>query len=80
MQPTERKRLLTSREVAKELGIAERSVWKWTAAGELPKPVHMGGVTRWFTKEIDDWLVARAAERQTRHGTPSRNSSLKSKG
>ena len=32
--------LLTVRDVARRLSISERTVWRWTALGLLPSPVH----------------------------------------
>ena len=63
MQPTDCKRLLTSIEVAKELTVCERTIWKWTAAGKFPKPLHLGGASRWVSKEVDEWIIAKASER-----------------
>jgi predicted DNA-binding transcriptional regulator AlpA len=59
----DRKKLLTSWDVASLLSIGERTVWKWAASDRMPKPVRLGGVTRWMASEIDQWLAEKAEER-----------------
>lgn len=52
-------KLLTVREVARRLNIGTRTVWRWTASGELPAPVRMGKkgrVVRWPAAEIEKYL------------------------
>jgi prophage regulatory protein len=51
--------LLKAREVARRLGISVRTVWKWTAEGELPPPVRLGRVTRWRRRDIEAFQDAR---------------------
>ena len=49
--------LLTVREVARRLSISERTVWRWTALGLLPLPVHPHArSTRWRTADIARYL------------------------
>jgi predicted DNA-binding transcriptional regulator AlpA len=49
--------LLTVREVARRLSISERSVWRWTALGLLPPPVHPHArSTRWRASDIERYL------------------------
>lgn len=33
--------------VAALFGVSEVTVWRWSKAGRLPKPVRIGGVTAW---------------------------------
>jgi excisionase family DNA binding protein len=51
--------LLRSREVARRLDISVRTVWRWTARGELPAPIRMGRVTRWRRIDVEEYLVVR---------------------
>ena len=37
--------------------------WRWTSAGKTPRPIHVGGLTRWRRSDIDAWIE---------HGCPSR--------
>jgi excisionase family DNA binding protein len=53
------KELLRAREVADRLGIHLRTVWRWTAEGELPAPFRLGHTTRWRRRDIDAFLNAR---------------------
>lgn len=45
--------LLTAREVAALLRIHPRSVWRATAAGDIPKPIRIGPkVVRWRLTDL----------------------------
>lgn len=49
--------LLTVRDVARRLSISERTVWRWTALGLLPPPVHPHArSTRWRAADIELYL------------------------
>ncbi len=51
------KDLLTVQDVARRLAISVRTVWRWTAAGILPRPVHpRPGCTRWYTRDVERYL------------------------
>ncbi len=50
--------LLTAAEVGNVLGMSESTVWRRTGDGSLPKPVRLGGATRWRWTDIKD-AVAR---------------------
>ena len=54
--------MLNCREVAKMLGVSERSVWRWSATGVLPPGVKIGSVVRWPRRAIEDWLAKREEE------------------
>jgi predicted DNA-binding transcriptional regulator AlpA len=60
--------LLTVRDVARRLSISERTVWRWTALGLLPPPVHPHArSTRWRAADIERYLEelpARACQRE----------------
>lgn len=54
--------LLTVREVARRLSISERTVWRWTALGLLPPPVHPHArSTRWRAADIVRFLEGLSA-------------------
>jgi len=43
--------------LAKVLGIAVVTVWRWSADGKLPKPVKLSErVTAWRAEDIRDWM------------------------
>ena len=49
--------------VAEFLGISERYVWKLNSSGRLPRPVRLGGATRWVRSELVAWIDAGCLER-----------------
>jgi predicted DNA-binding transcriptional regulator AlpA len=44
--------LLAVGEVARLFDISPRTVWRRVAAGEIPQPVSLGGLTKWRREEI----------------------------
>lgn len=44
--------LLTAREGADLLQVSIPTFWRWAAKGLLPKPVKLGGLSRWPQSEI----------------------------
>lgn len=55
--------LLSVREVARRLGVAVRTIWKWKASGLFPPPVRLGpnGRTiRWKAEEINRYIERRS--------------------
>ena len=61
-------RLLTVREVAALLHLGERSVWKFSACGELPAPIKVGRLRRWDCQDIEDWLSQKRTEAERQRG------------
>jgi excisionase family DNA binding protein len=61
------KDLLTAREVAARIGVGLRTVWRWTATGDLPAPVRWGRngrVVRWKTIDIEQFVQALPVRRK----------------
>lgn len=50
--------LIVVDKVAALLAIGERQVWRRVSSDELPKPIRIGGSTRWRLKELEDWVAA----------------------
>ena len=48
--------LLSVGQVAELLSIGVRTVWRLTSSGELPRPVKIGGATRWRRAELFEWI------------------------
>lgn len=48
--------LLKPDEVAQWLSISPRTLWRKVSKGEIPKPVRVGGSTRWRADVIESWL------------------------
>ncbi len=40
------------------------SIWRWVTQNKFPKPVKIGGITRWIDAELDDHDALAAAERE----------------
>ncbi len=55
--------LMDSEQLAEELAISKRTLWRWLASGKIPRPVIDGKVKRWCRDEIRAWV---------RHGCPVR--------
>ena len=53
--------LLTDREVAAILGCSRSSLWRWAADGTVPRPLRIGGMSRWRQSDIKG-LIDQAAE------------------
>ncbi|MGE3804389.1 MAG: helix-turn-helix transcriptional regulator [Gemmataceae bacterium] len=60
----EQPKLLTVDEVADELRIATRTVWRWAESGWLPAPLRLGRrVVRWRAEDIRRFLDLAGSER-----------------
>jgi len=57
--------LLTVREGAKELGCSIPTFWRWVANGMLPRPVKLGGMSRWPRSELLAVIQRAKAQRNT---------------
>ena len=56
--------LLTDKEVAAELGIARTTIWAWVAKGTFPRPLKIGGMSRWPASDVDCVIATAVAERE----------------
>ena len=57
--------LLTASELGELLGVARCTIWSWDSSGRIPRPVRIGGCTRWRRSEIEAWVAAGAPGRET---------------
>ena len=62
--------LLTAREGADLLQISVPTFWRWVSSGTLPKPVKLGGMSRWPKSELVGF-VERAIAADLPPGRPS---------
>ena len=46
---------LNLRDVADRYKCHSSSVWRWAADGRFPKPIKIGGCTRWIAAELDQF-------------------------
>ena len=56
--------LLADREVAALLDCGRSTVWRWSAEGTIPKPMKIGGMSRWRQSEIEAVIQRAAAEHE----------------
>ncbi|TGD63365.1 AlpA family phage regulatory protein [Tabrizicola sp. WMC-M-20] len=64
------RKTLAARDDLKRLGInvSNTTLLRWEVCGRFPRRIRMSGTSvAWFLCEIEDWLVARAAERVRTH-------------
>lgn len=43
-------------QVAEQMGISTRTVWRLVASRQLTKPAKIGRCSRWHQKDVDDYL------------------------
>lgn len=58
--------LITAEEFGNLLQISERTIWRLNSAGEIPKPVRIGGTVRWRREEVMQWIEAGCPRRPPR--------------
>ena len=52
------RKLLNVKQVADLLDCSDRHVYRLVDSGRMPRPVKLGGLNRWPTKTIEDWITA----------------------
>ena len=58
--------VLRNREVCEMLGVSPATLWRWTRHKNFPAPIQLGpNSVGWIEAEINDWIAARAAERNS---------------
>ena len=61
--------LLTRRDLERLLKVGDRTIRRWVANGELPRPVQLGGSHRWRLEDVRTFLAQLTeAERATPQG------------
>lgn len=48
--------LLTVKQVAVKLGCSSRTVYRLSDGGRMPHPLKVGGLVRWRTGDIEEWI------------------------
>lgn len=56
--PVAKDPLVKRKTLADELGQSTTTLWRWTRAGFLPKPIRLGKTVGWPRSVIDRWKVA----------------------
>jgi predicted DNA-binding transcriptional regulator AlpA len=57
--------LLTAREGAALLQISEPTFWRWVANSTLPKPIKLGGMSRWPRSDFLAFIEKAKTKRDT---------------
>jgi prophage regulatory protein len=70
MEITFTRRTLRINDVAEKTGLAESSIWRLAQRGLFPRPFKLSpGCTAWYEHEVDEWLDAKAADREPGTGS-----------
>ncbi len=57
-------RVLRKKEVANRVGYSAMHIWRMEREGRFPRRLQLGpNAVGWLESEVDDWISARAAER-----------------
>jgi excisionase family DNA binding protein len=48
--------LITGREISEKLHVNLATVYRLISSGRMPRPIKLGGATRWRSVEIDAWI------------------------
>lgn len=49
-------KLISAKTLGGLLSTSVRTIWRKRSAGQLPKPVRIGGSVRWRASDIDLWI------------------------
>lgn len=55
--------LVDAKTAARLCGIGTSTFWRWDGAGRIPRPVRLGGTTRWRLAELEAWIEAGCPDR-----------------
>jgi len=56
--------LYSDRTAAQVLGCGRSTLWRWAAEGVIPKPLKIGGVSRWKLSDLQAVIEKAEAQRQ----------------
>lgn len=56
--------LLTDREGAQLLNCGRSTFWRWASEGVIPKPLKIGGMSRWKLSELQAVIAKADAQRE----------------
>jgi predicted DNA-binding transcriptional regulator AlpA len=61
--PTPQNKLISLKGTAERLDLSVRAVYRLIARGLLPRPVKVGGATKFFESDIERYLTSLLAQR-----------------
>lgn len=51
-------KLLSVREVAELCGVSQRTIFRLSDAGKMPKPIRLNTSVRWNREEVELWITS----------------------
>lgn len=48
--------LVDAKEAAAMCSVSPATLWRWDSSGAMPKPVRLGGTTRWCVVDLERWV------------------------
>lgn len=62
--PTDEPKLLTLAQVSRRVGLGRTKIYGLIQSGEFPRPVKIGSVSRWATRQVDAWVEQQIAQNE----------------
>ncbi|SDY75605.1 helix-turn-helix transcriptional regulator [Citreimonas salinaria] len=56
--------LYSDRDAAELLGCGRSTLWRWAAEGIIPKPLKIGGMSRWKLSDLQAVIAKAEAQRE----------------
>ena len=56
--------LLTAKQLGLMLALSQRTIFRLTAAGKLPRPIRIGGAVRWKLTDVTRWQDLNCPDRK----------------
>ncbi len=57
---------LSTRQASALIGCGRSTIWHWAANGVVPKPIKIGGMTRWKLSDLEAVLAEAEAKRDAK--------------
>ena len=57
--PSIRRLLISVKDIAQQLGLGQRTIWRWADLGRFPAPRKIGGRRMWLVTEVEAWVESR---------------------
>jgi predicted DNA-binding transcriptional regulator AlpA len=48
--------LLKADDVARLIAVSTRTLWRLVRAGQFPRPIYVGGSSRWRQVDVESWV------------------------
>ena len=57
-------RLLSDREAAELMNCGKSTIWRWASEGVIPRPLKIGGMSRWKMSDLEAVIAKAEAHRE----------------